>query len=55
VWGLYERVLARGCFAPTLIEWDNNVPAFSALADEAARARKTMIAQARSASAIQAA
>jgi len=55
VWGLHERVLARGCFVPTLIERDNNVPAFSALADELARARKTMMAQARAASVIRAA
>ncbi len=33
VWDLYRRALARGCLAPTLIEWDNNVPPFAALAD----------------------
>jgi uncharacterized protein (UPF0276 family) len=41
-WGLYRRALARGCLAPTLIEWDNNVPPFAALADEAERARALM-------------
>jgi uncharacterized protein (UPF0276 family) len=55
VWRLYERVLERGCFAPALIEWDNDVPAFSALADEVARARQTMMAQAGTASVIRAA
>jgi uncharacterized protein (UPF0276 family) len=39
VWGLYRRAMARGCAAPTLIEWDNDVPAFAVLAAEAARAR----------------
>jgi uncharacterized protein (UPF0276 family) len=55
VWGLYERVLARGRFAPTLIEWDNNLPAFAVLADEMARARDAMLAQASAASVIRAA
>jgi uncharacterized protein (UPF0276 family) len=55
VWDLYEQVLARGCLAPTLIEWDNNVPAFAVLADEAERARKTMMARAITASVIRAA
>jgi uncharacterized protein (UPF0276 family) len=45
VWALYRRTLARGCLAPTLIEWDNNVPPFAALADEAQRARNFMLAQ----------
>ena len=31
--------------APTLIEWDNDVPAFDTLAGEVARARQLMIAQ----------
>jgi hypothetical protein len=42
VWDLYRRALARGCLAPTLIEWDNNVPPFAALADEVERARALM-------------
>ena len=46
VWALYQRVLARGCLAPTLIEWDNNVPPFAALADELGRARNLMLAHA---------
>jgi uncharacterized protein (UPF0276 family) len=54
-WDLYERVLARGCLAPTLIEWDNNLPAFAVLADEMARARNAMLAHASAASVIRAA
>jgi uncharacterized protein (UPF0276 family) len=40
VWALYGRALARGCQAPTLIEWDNNVPSFAVLAGEMERARE---------------
>ena len=39
VWALYGRLLLRGCEAPTLIEWDNNVPAFAILAGEVERVR----------------
>lgn len=45
VWALYRRVLARGCLAPTLVEWDNDVPAYPVLAAEAARARAALAAQ----------
>jgi len=45
VWDLYCHALARRCMAPTLIEWDNDVPAFDTLAGEVARARQLMIAQ----------
>jgi uncharacterized protein (UPF0276 family) len=44
VWDLYRSALARGCLAPTLIEWDNNVPSFETLAAEAERARALMAA-----------
>ncbi|WP_245303932.1 DUF692 domain-containing protein [Pseudorhodoplanes sinuspersici] len=44
VWTLYRRVLARHCTAPTLIEWDNEVPDFAALAAEAGRARRLRLA-----------
>ncbi len=47
VWLLYRRTLARLGPVPTLIEWDNDVPAFSLLAGEAARARKEMEAEIR--------
>ena len=39
VWQLFARALARSCPAPTLIEWDNNVPDFAVLAEQVARAR----------------
>jgi uncharacterized protein (UPF0276 family) len=44
VWDLYRQALARNCLAPTLIEWDNNVPPFAALADEMARAHSLVTA-----------
>jgi uncharacterized protein len=46
VWDLYRKVLARKCLAPTLIEWDNNVPSFPVLAEEVQRARGILSAQA---------
>jgi uncharacterized protein (UPF0276 family) len=46
VWELYRRALARGCLEPTLVEWDNDVPAYPVLAAEAARARAALAAQA---------
>jgi len=39
VWALYGRTLAQGARAPTLIEWDDNVPAFAVVAKEINRAR----------------
>lgn len=42
VWRLYRRLLDHGCDAPTLIEWDNEVPEFSVLASEAERARDVL-------------
>jgi uncharacterized protein (UPF0276 family) len=41
VWELYRRALTRH-HAPTLIEWDNNVPTFAVLAAEVERARRLM-------------
>jgi uncharacterized protein len=38
VWTLYAEALARFGPAPTLIEWDTNVPTLDVLLDEAARA-----------------
>lgn len=38
VWALYAGVIARGGPRPTLIEWDNDVPAWPVLQAEAARA-----------------
>jgi uncharacterized protein (UPF0276 family) len=42
VWRLYERLIARSGPKPTLIEWDNDVPAFGALAAEARGADQIM-------------
>lgn len=38
VWSLYDKALARFGPVPTLIEWDNNIPALDVLLAEAARA-----------------
>jgi uncharacterized protein (UPF0276 family) len=45
VWQLYARTLARIGAIPTLIEWDNDVPAFPVLAAEAERAMRVMTAE----------
>lgn len=55
VWTLYSRALARTCRAPTLIEWDNNVPPFAVLAGEMERARELVSRFAKAAPATQAA
>lgn len=39
VWALYERVIAQTGPLPTLIEWDNDVPAWTLLAAEAHAAK----------------
>lgn len=39
VWTLYAEVIARAGPRPTLVEWDNDVPAWPVLATEAARAQ----------------
>jgi len=46
VWRLYERALARSGPVATLIEWDNDVPAFDVLAAEAAKASAVLQAYA---------
>jgi hypothetical protein len=43
VWALYRRALTRIGAVPTLIEWDNDVPAFAVLCSEVARARAAMV------------
>jgi hypothetical protein len=55
VWDLFRRAVARPCHAPTLIEWDNNVPPFAVLASEVERARALMLAQTGAMPAMQAA
>jgi hypothetical protein len=47
VWALYRRTVARCGPVPTLIERDNDVPPFAALAAEAARAKSALDAHAR--------
>jgi uncharacterized protein (UPF0276 family) len=42
VWALYRRVIERAGAIPTLIEWDNDVPAWSALHAEAMKADRIM-------------
>lgn len=42
VWALYERTTARGGTKPTLIEWDNDIPTWSALHAEAQRADRIL-------------
>ena len=42
VWALYAEAIWRLGGAPTLIEWDNDLPAWGALLDEARRAERVM-------------
>lgn len=42
VWALFAEVIARAGPRPALIEWDNDVPAFAVLQDEAARAARIL-------------
>ncbi|MFV0408719.1 MAG: DUF692 family multinuclear iron-containing protein [Paracoccus sp. (in: a-proteobacteria)] len=46
VWALYADVIARIGRVPTLIEWDNDIPEFAVLAQEAARASVILEARA---------
>ncbi len=42
VWQLYDHTIRTGGPRPTLIEWDNDVPEWSVLAEEAARAARIL-------------
>jgi len=42
VWSLYREVIARLSPVPTLVEWDNEVPLWPVLRDEARRAEAAM-------------
>jgi uncharacterized protein len=44
VWSLYQQAIARFGAVPTLIEWDNEVPALDVLLDEAQRAGRVIAA-----------
>jgi uncharacterized protein (UPF0276 family) len=43
VWALYRQAIARFGALPTLIEWDNNIPAFAVLEAQAARAASYLL------------
>lgn len=45
VWQLYARTIARAGKKPTLIEWDNNIPTWPVLFEEAKRAERVMQAR----------
>jgi len=45
VWSLYARAIARSGMMPTLIEWDNAVPAWRTLFAEARTAERVMATQ----------
>jgi uncharacterized protein len=47
VWALYAATIRRLGPMPTLIEWDNDVPAWPALLDEARRAERVIVETAR--------
>ncbi len=42
VWELYEKTIEHLGDIPTLIEWDNDIPEFSVLVDEAGKAQKVL-------------
>lgn len=42
VWSLYRRALRRAGAKPTLIEWDNDVPSWGVLYDEAMKAERVL-------------
>jgi uncharacterized protein len=44
VWELYDYLVEHHGERPTLIEWDNDIPEFSVLMEEAQRAEKTLSA-----------
>ncbi|MEW5962731.1 MAG: DUF692 domain-containing protein [Pseudomonadota bacterium] len=45
VWSLYRHAIKRGGTIPTLIEWDNDVPQWDELLDEALRAERIMASE----------
>lgn len=45
VWSLYRHAIKRGGIIPTLIEWDNDVPPWDELLDEALRAERIMASE----------
>jgi uncharacterized protein (UPF0276 family) len=51
VWAIYGRTIARTGPIPTLVEWDNDVPEFSILEADVARAKTVLRAAAQRAGA----
>lgn len=49
VWALFEAVIARIGARPTLVEWDNDVPEYEVLREQAAQARRRLHSALRSA------
>ena len=47
VWALFQRTIARTGPIPTMIEWDNDVPAFAALAAQAKRPQSALMTEER--------
>jgi len=47
VWALFQRTIARTGPISTMIEWDNDVPAFAALAAQAKRAQSVLMTEER--------
>lgn len=45
VWTLYAEVIATAGPLPTLLEWDNDIPPFATLLDEASRAAQVLARQ----------
>lgn len=45
VWSLYHHLLSRGCFRPTLIERDGDVPSFATLLAERERAHTLLLSE----------
>ena len=45
VWSLYRHAIRRGGVFPTLIEWDNDVPEWEVLIEEALRVERVMATQ----------
>ena len=43
VWALYERLINRVGDVPSLVEWDNNIPDFAILQNEANKAHEIMV------------
>lgn len=54
VWSIYENVIAQVGPVPTLIEWDNDVPAWSVLKTEATKADTILARHARQSSLLKA-